>query len=211
MLADLSDMAIDESALALVNGEPWDMHRPFEEDSTLELLRFHDVDPFHVNKAFWRSCSFLLGYACEAVFDESVPIQLHSFPRPIVKSGSFLHDIDLGTTDWTPSREELMTISAKMHRIAQESLPFERLVVDVKLAKEMFTDNVHKKKQLPSIARNGLVTLYRVFNHVDISGGPMIGNTNFLGRRCTITVVCLDFSESHRLLISIFCFFRLIG
>ncbi len=30
------------------------------------------------------------------------------------------------------------------------------------------------------------MTLYRVGEHVDISRGPMVGNTGFLGRRCTI-------------------------
>ena len=29
-------------------------------------------------------------------------------------------------------------------------------------------------------------TLYRAGEHVDISGGPMVGDTSFLGRRCTI-------------------------
>ncbi len=185
-IADISEDMISRAALALVNGEPWDLHRPLEEDCSVELLKFHDDDPFHVNKAFWRSCSFLLGYACESVFSESVPIQLHSFPRPKVASGSFIYDIDLGSIDWSPSREELMAISARMHRISQAALPFERLVVDVQLALEMFEDNVHKKKQLPNIAKNDKVTLYRVNNHVDISAGPMMANTSFLGRRCTI-------------------------
>lgn len=80
---DLSETKVESSALALVNGEPWDMHRTFQDSASLQLLSFHDADPFHVNKAFWRSCSFLLGFACETVFDEQVPIQLHSFPRPI--------------------------------------------------------------------------------------------------------------------------------
>ena len=53
-----------------------------EGDCELQLKSFHDLDPFHVNKAFWRSCSFLLGYACESVFGENVPIKLHSFPPP---------------------------------------------------------------------------------------------------------------------------------
>jgi large subunit ribosomal protein L39 len=33
------------------------------------------------------------------------------------------------------------------------------------------------------------VTLYRVGDHVDISGGPMIGNSGYLGRRCSIMAV----------------------
>jgi len=186
----LSETLVERSALAIVDGKPWDMHRPLEEDCKLELTHFHHADPFHVNKAFWRSCSFLLGYACESVFGENVPVKLHSFPPPNVNSGSFVYDIDLGSCDWSPSKEELMVISARMHRIAEESLAFERLVVDLDLAKEMFSDSVHKKKQIPSIARNSpsgtSVTLYRVKNHVDISSGPMVANSNFLGRRCTI-------------------------
>ena len=44
------------------------------------------------------------------------------------------------------------------------------------------------------------VTLYRVKNHVDISSGPMVANSNFLGRRCTIAAVSpfvLFFCLSH--------------
>lgn len=56
-----------------------------------------------------------------------------------------------------------MTISARMHRIAQEAFPFERLVVDVKLAMEMFEDNPHKKKQLPNIARDDGKMIFYLF------------------------------------------------
>ena len=79
---DISEVLLDRSALAMVNGTLWDMHRPLEEESVIELLHFHDDDPFHVNRAFWRSCSFLLGYACESVFGDHIPLQLHSFPPP---------------------------------------------------------------------------------------------------------------------------------
>ena len=40
-----------------------------------------------------------------------------------------------------------------------------------------------------SIFLGTAVTLYRVKNHVDISSGPMVANSNFLGRRCTIAAV----------------------
>ena len=73
---------MNRSALAMVNGTLWDMHKPLEEESTIELLHFHADDPFHVNRVFWRSCSFMLGYACDSVFSEHIPVQLHSFPPP---------------------------------------------------------------------------------------------------------------------------------
>lgn len=105
-----------------------------------------------------------------------------------------------------------MAIAATMHRIAEKAMPIERLVVDSKLAMEMFTDNRYKAAQIPSIAEKSKtgkilgkgsrfafdcrntdfnsppdsVTLYRVGDHVDISGGPMVGNSSFLGRRCTV-------------------------
>lgn len=115
---------------------------------------------------------------------------LHSFPAPNVSTGSFIYDVDLNMNEWLPTKEELMVISAAMHRLSERGLPFERLVVDAKLAAEMFSDNRYKAKQIPSIAAKSKsgnsVTLYRVGDHVDISGGPMVGDTSFLGRRCTI-------------------------
>ena len=58
------------------------MERPLVEDCTVELLHFHMLEPFHLNRAFWRSCSFMLGAALEAVFDDQLFVELHSFPAP---------------------------------------------------------------------------------------------------------------------------------
>ena len=80
--SDISESVIERSALAFVNGTPWDMHRPLENDCRLTFGTFHDADPYQINKAFWRSCSFLLGYACDTVFGENLALQLHSFPPP---------------------------------------------------------------------------------------------------------------------------------
>jgi len=187
----LSEFLMDRSALAMVNGELWDMQRPLKEDCTVELLHFHMDQPYHVNRAFWRSCSFMLGASLDTIFNDDVFVQLHSFPAPSVSSGSFVYDVDLDSMkDWAPSKQELMVISAAMHRLAEKALPFERLEVDANLAKEMFVDNKYKLDQIPNIAKKSekgsSVTLYRVGDHVDISGGPMVGNTSFLGRRCTV-------------------------
>jgi len=187
----LTEMLCDRSALARLDGDKlWDMHRPLEEDCTIELLHFHSENPFHCNRAFWRSCSLLLGAAVEAAMSEEVTVHQHSFPPPNVSSGSFVADIDLGFGHtWEPTRQELMSISAVMHKLAERKLPFERLVVSEAVALEIFRENPHKTSQIPSIAeKEGRVTLYRVGDHVDISAGPMMGDSSFLGRRCTIPV-----------------------
>ncbi len=38
------------SVVALVNGRPWDMHAPLEEDCELQFLHFKDEDPSICNK-----------------------------------------------------------------------------------------------------------------------------------------------------------------
>jgi large subunit ribosomal protein L39 len=186
----LSAVLLDRSALARVNGDLWDMRRPLESDCTVELLHFHMEDPFHVNKAFWRTCSFLLGSVLETVFKGENYIELHSFPAPNVSSGSFVHDVDLKIPNWRPRKEELQVLSAELHRMAERCLPIKRLEVEADLAKEMFEDNKFKFKQIPSIAASSKsgnsVTLYKVGNHVDMSKGPMVGDSSFIGRRCTI-------------------------
>ena len=77
-----------------------------------------------------------------------------------------------------------------MSRLSDKKLPFERLTIDASLAEKIFSDNPHKAAQVPSIAGGSAsghsVTVYRLGDHVDISAGPMVGDTSFLGRRCTI-------------------------
>lgn len=71
------------SAVAEVDGEVWDMHRPLPSNCTLKLLHMKPHDPHQatlVNKIFWRSCSFILGAVVEDSFQDDVSVNLHSFP-----------------------------------------------------------------------------------------------------------------------------------
>ncbi|XP_013116844.2 large ribosomal subunit protein mL39 [Stomoxys calcitrans] len=177
------------SALALVDGNvAWDMHRPLPDNCTLQLLHFMVADPHVVNKAFWRSCSFMLGAALQNAFKEEADLQLHSFPGPNIKSGSFVHDIVLGSKTWEPTKFELRALSAEMIKLATKDFKFERLEVDHDLAMEMFKDSQYKSEQLPSISNQnqGRVVVYRLGKHIDISRGPMIASSRFLGK-CTVT------------------------
>ncbi|EDW70332.1 large ribosomal subunit protein mL39 [Drosophila virilis] len=185
----LSEGHCKRSALALVDGSvPWDMHRPLQESCTLQLLNFNISEPHVVNKAFWRTCSFMLGAALQRAFRQEANLQLHSFPGPNIKSGSFVHDIVLGVQNWVPTKAEMRAISAEMVKLAAQDLRIERLEVDHELAKEMFKDSRYKSEQLPSIAQQNQsrVTLYRLGEHIDISRGPMVASTRFLGK-CTVS------------------------
>ncbi|ALC43819.1 mRpL39 [Drosophila busckii] len=185
----LSEGHCKRAALALIDGTvPWDMHRPLQESCTLQLLNFNVSEPHLVNKAFWRTCSFMLGAALQRTFKDEAKLELHSFPGPNIKSGSFVHDIVLGTQSWEPTKAEMRAISAEMVKLSAQDLRIERLEVDKDVAIEMFKDSRYKSEQLPSIAQQnqGRVTLYRLGEHIDISRGPMVASTRFLGK-CTIS------------------------
>lgn len=188
---DLSEMHCKRSALALVDSNtPWDMHRPLSGPCTVQLLHFTILEPHLVNRAFWRTCSFLLGAALQNTFKQDAGLQLHSFPSPNIKTGSFVHDIALKVGDWKPNVRELQALSAEMRKLSAANLKIERLDVSLDVAKEMFQDNPYKLEHLPSIAShsNDQVTLYRVGDHVDISRGPMVADSSLLGK-CTISSV----------------------
>lgn len=188
---DLGESHCQNSALALTDSKiPWDMHRPLQDSCTLQLLNFTMSDPHLVNKAFWRTCSFMLGAVLHDCFKEEAGLFLHSFPSPNIKTGSFVHDFVMKHPNWEPTKPELRALSAGMIKLSAKALPIERLEVNSDLAFEMFKDNPHKKDQLPSISNqnNGKIIVYRAGDHIDISRGPMVGATNFLGK-CTISAV----------------------
>lgn len=171
--------------IALVDNKVlWDMHRPLKDSCTLQLLNFRMKDPYAVNKVFWRSCSFLLGAVMQRTFKENAGLFLHSFPYPNVRSGSFVHDIALNESNWQPSEKDFHTFTVELVKLAAEAKRFERLEVTHDIALEMFRDNPFKREQLPNISNknNGVVTLYRVAEHIDISKGPMISSTDFFQR-----------------------------
>lgn len=94
----------------------------------------------------------------------------------------------LGTKTWQPSKAELRALSAEMIKLSAKDLKFERLEVNHELALEMFKDSRYKSEQLPSISQqnHGRVIVYRMGRHIDISRGPMVASSRFLGK-CTVT------------------------
>lgn len=159
------------------------MHRPIPDACTVQLLHFKINDPSEVNKIFWRSCSFLLGAVFKRTFKEDVGLLLHSFPPAIVQSGSYAHDVALNESNWEPSKDDLHALSVEMGKLALNNTKIERLEVSHEIAMDIFSENPFKTEQLPSISNKhkGKVTVYRAGDHIDISVGPMMSSTHFIG------------------------------
>jgi large subunit ribosomal protein L39 len=165
----------------------WDMHRPLTESCRLRFRHFTDEDLSEVNKIYWRSCSYVLGMAIRLAFKENIKVLLHSWPKPNIKSGSFVYDVALNLSEkWMPSEQELRAFTKVMWDIKAASLPFERLQVDRDVARKLFAANPFKLAQIDSILENessqDKVTVYRCGGLLDISIGPMISNTSQIGR-----------------------------
>lgn len=65
-------------AIALVDGQAWDMNKPFVESCELKILTMKMPDRLpSINAAFWRTCSFLLGTMIESSFKDEIPLYLH--------------------------------------------------------------------------------------------------------------------------------------
>ncbi|XP_076249625.1 mitochondrial ribosomal protein L39 [Calliopsis andreniformis] len=186
----ISEGVAKMSALGLVDGLPWDMHRPLVSDCTLKLLNLQNPEDIVVNTAFWRTCSFLLGAMVDSAFKSDIKVYLHSFPVPNIKSGSFVYDVYLDLPEWKPSTTEMRAMSAQFIKLTNQELPVERLETTEDVVLDMFQENPFKTQQIPNIAKgnDNKITLYRVGDHIDISKGPMVGNTSLIGR-CTITAV----------------------
>jgi len=191
----LGDKIRDRSAVALVDHKTlWHMHKPLSDSCVLEFLHYHMPNPSAVNKAFWRTCSFLLGAVASDAFKSDIQCHLHSFPSPNVKSGSFVYDIQLGLENWEPEISELKVLSLEFIKFCQKEYPIECLDVNPNLALEMFKSNPHKTQQIPDIAaHNGdKITLFKAGPHIDISRGPMLPNTDHLGRITITNVIKLE-------------------
>ncbi|XP_050301618.1 39S ribosomal protein L39, mitochondrial [Anthonomus grandis grandis] len=191
----LGEKIQNRSTVALINQKTlWHMHKPLPDSCVLELLHYHIPNPSSVNKVFWRTCSFLLGAVASDAFKSNVELHLHSFPSPNVKSGSFVYDIQLGLDNWEPTKSELKVLSLEFIKFCQKGQKIECLDVTKNIALEIFKNNPHKSQQIPDIAaHNGdKVTLFKVGPHIDISRGPMLPNTNQLGRATVTNVIKLD-------------------
>lgn len=174
----------------------WDMHRPLHEDCRLKFRHFLEHDVGLVNKIYWRSCSFVLGMAIRLAFKDNIRVLIHSWPKPNIKSGSFIYDVGLNLAEtWRPTEQELRAFTKILWNIKTAAMPFDRLDVKKDLARDLFQYNPFKLAQIESMGDESTkITVYRCGGLVDMSIGPMISDTSQIGR---ITLASIHPYESN--------------
>ncbi|KAA8579602.1 hypothetical protein FQN60_006695 [Etheostoma spectabile] len=153
----LTEHHLTNSALALVDGEPWSLHQPLTHSCSLSLLTFKDSDPTLVNQVL------------ETAFKDDFTVELLNTPEVPVTLGAFCCDVvlDPQLDSWTPSAESLRSLTRGAQQLIHQDLAWEPLEV-------VPTEEVEQKAaQSPK----GKVMLHRCGDHVLLSAGPLVART----------------------------------
>ncbi|XP_078063394.1 threonine--tRNA ligase 2, cytoplasmic-like, partial [Mustelus asterias] len=155
----------DGALLARVNGKLWDLHRPLETDSTVDLLGF---DNEGARAVFWHSSAHLLGAALEILYAGLLcrgPSTEHGFYYDTYMDGRSVPDSDV------PELERVC------RSLTEERHPFERVEVPTRELLELFKYNKFKLRFIADKVRTPTATVYRCGPLVDLCRGPHISNT----------------------------------
>ncbi|MEO1051827.1 MAG: threonine--tRNA ligase [Bacteroidota bacterium] len=155
---------------AKVNGEVWDSSRQIEEDSTVQLLTWNDLDG---KATFWHSSAHLMAEALEALYP-GVKFGI----GPAIDKG-FYYDVDFGDTSF--GEEELVKVEAKMKELAKTKSVYAREEINKADAIAYFEDKGDEYKlELLEDLEDGNITFYKQGEFTDLCRGPHIPNTGFI-------------------------------
>uniref|UniRef100_UPI00398F419A threonine--tRNA ligase 1, cytoplasmic-like n=1 Tax=Pristiophorus japonicus TaxID=55135 RepID=UPI00398F419A len=155
----------DSAVVARVNGALWDLQRPLEGDSTVELLKF---DSEAAKAVYWHSSAHLLGAAMERLYGGLL------CRGPNTEHG-FFYDMDMeGRSVPSSDFPELEGICRSLTR---ERQPFERVEVRREELFQIFKYNKFKLRFIEDKVTTPMATIYRCGSLVDLCRGPHIRHT----------------------------------
>lgn len=135
--------------VAKVNGVVWDLDRPFEKSSSLQLLKFDNEEGQAV---FWHSSAHILGEAMERIYGGQLCY------GPPIESGFYY---DMYSEDYKVSDGDFKVIDDLCKKIVKEKQPFERLEIKKEDLLEMFKYNKFKVRLLNERVKTPTTTAYR--------------------------------------------------
>ncbi|GAA5828434.1 hypothetical protein JCM11251_006248 [Rhodosporidiobolus azoricus] len=163
----ISKSLVEKTVIAKVNGELWDLERPFEGDASLELLDFEHPEG---KKVWWHSSAHILGECCERHYG------CHLAIGPPTDEGFFYEmgmngDRVVAQTDY----ESLETLAKS---VVKDKQKFERLEVSKENLLKMFAYNPFKMHIINDKIPDGTsTTVYRCGPMIDLCRGPHIPHT----------------------------------
>ena len=160
---DLSMGLYRAACCCKINGEVKDLRTVMDNDASLEILTFDDLDG---KKTFWHSASHLLAQAVKRLFPEA---KLAIGPAI---DGGFYYDFDV-EKPFTP--EDLASLEAEMKKIVKEKPAIEQFFLSPEEGKKLMEErNEPYKLELIAehAAKGDTLSFYRQGEFVDLCAGP---------------------------------------
>nr|CAH8823128.1 unnamed protein product [Trichobilharzia regenti] len=184
---NISKTLAEHAVIAKVNGELWDLLRPFEKSSSLEVYNFDHKDGEYV---FWHSSAHVLGEALERCYGG------HLCYGPPVEEG-FYYDMWLPNQQQSGLRpEDLHVVENLCHNICKENQPFERLEMKKEDLLKMFAYNQFKCRIIRDKIDTPTTTVYRCGPLIDLCRGPHVRHTGCI-KALTVTKSSCSYWEGR--------------
>lgn len=161
----ISQGLADNCVVAKVNGELWDLDRPFEKDATLQLVKFEDEEGQYV---FWHSSAHMLGEAMERLYGGHL-----CYGPPI--DGGFYYDMFVDGR--VVSSNDYASIDSLAKTFVKEKQTYERLEMKKEDLLKMFEYNEFKKRIINEKVKTPTTTVYKNGSLIDLCRGPHVRHT----------------------------------
>ncbi len=152
---------------AKVNGESWDLFRPINNDSKLEIKTWKDNEGI---EAFRHSTAHLLAQAVTELFPEAKPTI-----GPVVEEGFYYDFFHSPFTE-----EDLQRIEERMGEIVSRKLEVKRLELTKDEALKFFKNNKFKIELIKELPKDEKITAYQQGDFIDLCRGPHLPNTSMI-------------------------------
>lgn len=161
-----------QDALAVsVNGETWDLTRPIENDSEVNILTWDDAEGKH---AYWHSSAHLMAEALQELYP-GIKFGI----GPAIENG-FYYDVDPGEgvsikeADFPIIEKKMMELIAAKEDIIRKSISKTEAV-------KMFSErDENYKAELINELEDGTITTYTQGSFTDLCRGPHLPNTSYI-------------------------------
>jgi threonyl-tRNA synthetase len=164
----ISPRLADAAIVSRVNGELYDLTRPFENDAKLEILTNKNPESLQVYR---HSMAHLLAAAVLELYPET---QLGIGPPT---DTGFYYDFDRATK-FTP--DDLAVIEARMQEIQARSLPFDRQMTAKQAGLEKYKDDWMKRELIEERAGEVFSEYTLGPQFIDFCRGPHVSSTEKL-------------------------------
>ncbi len=166
----ISPRLAQEVLVAAVNGESWDLMRPIQTDSAIQLFKWEDEEGKH---AFWHSSAHLMAEALQELYP-GIKFGI----GPAVENG-FYYDVDPGEA--VIKDADFPAIEAKMKELAAKKEEIKRQDISKADVLNMFGERGEVyKTELISELEDGKITTYTQGAFTDLCRGPHLPNTSYI-------------------------------